>query len=694
MKLPKLNDISVSKDIVEEFKGYNHNLRTTTGEWYNMHNMTVDYYPAASPRQCRALQKTIKELKSENLTVKNKCLGMVYSDGHLISLQETSSGSACFVNDGELVGTYNADVVKKFLPTDSGRDTVDGRKRSIVRNGSYVIVMPDGIVYETNKSNGSPVKAIEMKKSFLPDTADETQQAQDIKGLRYYTVRTYNNSEFIYSPIKLYDEYITGYKIGENGVQEYLESSAMWVDVKTNVLILSDDPSAFDDFNIGDNISISITDSQIPYDSSLEDNEQDLAVNGLLEWDEKTDDWKVQERVIIDKGVTKKHSRFHLEKALRSYIVVDGYVYQKYKKYWDGMELAEFWFGDYTNSLPEGNNIGGLSNKYTLNATATVNIERRKPDVAFACESQNRIWCCSKDGHEIYASALGNPYSYYNYSGLSTDSYAVNVGTDGEFTGCCNYLGYPLFFKENALHIIYGNYPAQYQVTTHTEFNGVEKGSEKSLAIVNNILYYKSAIGIVAYDGSNTILVSEALGKEKYKNAVAGTYKNKYYVSMENSRGARELFCFDTYKNMWCREDETDVWQIININNELIYCDGNMVYSINDGKLDISAEYKKENKVEWFCETGTYGYSYPNNKYLSRFQIRMQLAEGSCASFYIQYDSDGVWHRKGEMHGKGIRTYLIPIVPMRCDHMKIKIEGSGDAKIFSIAKLLEEGGDQ
>lgn len=336
--------------------------------------------------------------------------------------------------------------------------------------------------------------------------------------------------------------------------------------------------------------------------------------------------------------------------------------------------------------------------------TGSVTFERKCPDIAYACESQNRLWCCSKDGHEIYASALGNPYSFYDYSGLSTDSYAVNVGTDGAFTGCCNYLGRPLFFKENALHYISGSYPSNsgtidglsYTVNTVTDFKGVEKGSEQSLAIIDNILYYKSSAGVVAYDGATTTVISDALGKEKYSNAVAGVYRNKYYISMQDRKGVYHLFAYDTSLGTWCREDETEAMQFLQVNNELLFSDSkdNCVYCVSDENVLETDEYKKEDDFDWSCETGTFGYSYPNNKYLSRIQVRMQIAPGARASIYIQYNSDGVWHRKGEMSGKGIRTHLIPIVPIRCDHLKIKFEGKGDVKIYSIAKILEEGGDR
>ena len=64
----------------------------------------------------------------------------------------------------------------------------------------------------------------------------------------------------------------------------------------------------------------------------------------------------------------------------------------------------------------------------------------------FICENENRLWGCKED--TIYSSKLGDPFNWNVFDGLSTDSYAVNVRIDGDFTACCSYLGYPVFFKE------------------------------------------------------------------------------------------------------------------------------------------------------------------------------------------------------------------------------------------------------
>ena len=59
---------------------------------------------------------------------------------------------------------------------------------------------------------------------------------------------------------------------------------------------------------------------------------------------------------------------------------------------------------------------------------------------------------------------LGDFRNWQCFMGLSTDSYYGNLGTDGKFTGAITHMGYPLFFKENCLHKVYGDYPAQFQM--------------------------------------------------------------------------------------------------------------------------------------------------------------------------------------------------------------------------------------
>ena len=51
MNLPVMEEISASRDMIQEFGGYNRNFRIGDGEFYDMENLTGDYFPILSNRQ-------------------------------------------------------------------------------------------------------------------------------------------------------------------------------------------------------------------------------------------------------------------------------------------------------------------------------------------------------------------------------------------------------------------------------------------------------------------------------------------------------------------------------------------------------------------------------------------------------------------------------------------------------------------
>ena len=180
----------------------------------------------------------------------------------------------------------------------------------------------------------------------------------------------------------------------------------------------------------------------------------------------------------------------------------------------------------------------------------------------FVVESGNRIWGCNSEKNEIYASKLGDPKNFDSFMGISTDSYAVTVGTDGEFTGAVSFRGYIIFFKEHCIHKIYGQNPP-YTVNT-SYIRGVQKGSHKSLCVVNETLYYKSPNGICAFEGGVPVDISSALGGAYYTDAIAGVLGNRYYICMSDKNGKRVLFNYDESRNIWHKEDNIDIREFAN----------------------------------------------------------------------------------------------------------------------------------
>ena len=327
--------------------------------------------------------------------------------------------------------------------------------------------------------------------------------------------------------------------------------------------------------------------------------------------------------------------------------------------------------------------------------TTAIMVERRMPEMDFIIESENRLWGCrygpALNGqivNEIYASKLGDFKNWNCFMGISTDSYAATVGTDGQFTGAITHLGYPLFFKETCLHKIYGNYPANYQIQT-TACRGVQKGCERSLAIVNEVLYYKARSGVCAYDGSLPVEMSAALGDISYHNAVAGTLGNKYYISMADDSNSYHLFVYDSLKGMWHREDDTQAVQYCNCRGDLYYID----YADKQIKTIKGTGVTETAPIKWQAVTGIIGTDSPDKKYISRMDVRMSLSVGSKVSFYAEYDSSGEWEYLFAMDGVKLQTFAVPIRPQRCDHLRLKILGQGDAKIYSICKTIEQGSD-
>jgi hypothetical protein len=319
-----------------------------------------------------------------------------------------------------------------------------------------------------------------------------------------------------------------------------------------------------------------------------------------------------------------------------------------------------------------GSQSGGLS------------VSRDVPNMEYFTESENRLWGCNSSKHEIYASKLGDPFNWNCYEGISTDSYAVTVGTDGDFTGAYTYLGHVLFFKEDCIHKVYGSKPSNFQIY-NTPCRGVAKGSEKSIVLVNETLYYLSRNGVVVYAGGLPESVSNELGEEKYIDGVAGSYGDKYYISMKDTNSTWHLFTFNEKLGIWNKEDNTQVLYFTNYEGVLYYVDSsNRLMTIEGNDQEV---------IEWYAEFGDTADYNLMKKYISRLQFRLELEANSTFEIRIQYDSSGVWNTVTSLTGDKNKVYTIPIITKRCDHYRIRLNGTGAFKLYAIVKVTSEGSD-
>jgi hypothetical protein len=210
------------------------------------------------------------------------------------------------------------------------------------------------------------------------------------------------------------------------------------------------------------------------------------------------------------------------------------------------------------------------------------------------------------------------------------------------------------------------------------------------------MLYVQQAYGLtldgetLAIDGWVIPAVDEGVLTVKQ---VYGAKKSVRTLIMDESDGQElsswELFVYDTAKGLWHREDNTRVDDFCSCDGELYYldhADGFIKTMFGSGSTDTR-------KVEWMAETGIIGTDSPDKKYISKLNIRMSLALDARIFVFIQYDSMDKWEQVFRMDGQSLRNFTVPIRPKRCDHLRLRIEGEGDAKIYSISKTIEQGSD-
>ena len=253
-----------------------------------------------------------------------------------------------------------------------------------------------------------------------------------------------------------------------------------------------------------------------------------------------------------------------------------------------------------------------------------------------------------------------------------------------------------LFFKEDCIHKVYGTMPSNFQITELHE-KGVQAGSEKSIACVNEVLYYKSASGICAYDGALPVLISQDLGNVIYKNAVAGSIGTKYYISMCDHNNNYSMFVYDTNTKMWFREDGKKALDFVKVDNELLFIDEkiNDFLSVNNPAVisGTSDPQKTEKDFRWSIETGDIGLFSMENKYLSKLQIRLEIDEGALIFVEVKYNGERAFSPIITLNSEIKKSYTIPFIPRRCEYFRLKIHGKGGCKIYSISKTFEQGSE-
>lgn len=722
MYLPKMNEPKMYSSTISQFGGYDHRTTCPVNGGYEMQNLSGDESPALAPRKPRGKLAFNKGTVS-GITVNERlyCVigNAIYDEDGTKIVLDPQDGSEVLVENGALKNGY--------------------ANRKLINMGAQIVIFPDKVMFNTREIDPTahtvPCYGLENLRSSISGTQVNggrlclTKEGSGLQnpwagsGTNRMYMAVYEkkpDAEDYDSASYLFDKMIDGTDRPENwawnsdfkwktGTEEdsgdiyyYTESPGQmldlsgllycnpeavpptlyeliryegstgaysrfkWVEVKNPLIKLTCNNA--NGYGVGTRRSdyYNVEDPTSPTTSKKRAGNgigKYFNVGDVLELVKETYRYKSGEKELSPTQTScgnvfsEKHTIYEVGE---DYIVFDG-----------ELDMLAFWYPGTTTS----------SSNYFNDITA----KRAVPDMDFVCENNNRLFGCSSQNHEIYASKLGDPKNWYNYAGISTDGYAATVGTDGDFTGCIAHLGSVLFFKEDCIHRLYGTQPSNFQLTV-TECNGLEKGSAESLCVIDEVLYYLSPRGPVAFDGNLPVALYAPLGDIRYSNGVGGKRKGKYYLSALRSDNTSDLLVYDPAVGTWHMEDHKRFTAFAPYHDDLLGVCGAEIWA-------MGGEYgTAEAAVSWRFVSGVFGADSFEFDHISKILIRLMADKGTKIQIFMQYDY-GEWHHAFSCTATESRAFVIPVIPHRCDTMRIRIDGLGGAKLSAISVYTERGSE-
>lgn len=620
---PKLTETPTSRRVTDTFRGYNHNLRIADGEWFDMTNLTGAHYPLMANRDKRG-----------NVTALSAPAGIEAKDA-----LAWVDGATLYYN-GQPTGLNNLRVPLITRSETEPASAVDGE-------------------YWYNPSTG--VTKLRSATGWQSATYPTKQLVSMGAYLCVFPDKAYINT----ADLNDFGSMEARWEAGEDALIEY-ELTRQDGELLGDVIKSSAAPE--NPFNGQNWIDTSDT------------------TRVLRQWSETNEEWIQVATVytrISSPGIGINFAKFD-GVAISGCALDDGTLLAEDVAALNGSHVIYDKADDYITIIGF---VEGAAQQ-----TGGVVVERKVPEMDFVCEAGNRLWGCYyglKDGeavNELYCCVLGDFKNWNRFLGLSTDSWAASVGSDGAWTGAINYLGNPHFFKEEKIHMVSISSTGAHQVYDTTG-RGVQKGSHRSLVVAGETLFYKSRQDVCAYQGGIPQGTSAALGDVRYQEATAGAFNDQYYISMRSKDGW-SLFVLDTKTGRWYREDDLQCIDFAAADDDLYAMTPTGIIAMR------GTEGEKEEVVEWEAVSGVLYYETIDHKYTSRYNLRLRMEAGAELDIFLMYDSDGEWRHSGHVKFGGLNSAMIPIRPRRCDHVMMKLKGKGEVRLFSIARILEEGSDQ
>lgn len=633
MIFPTLRYKKRAVTFIQEFKGYNHNLRSEAGEFYDMKNISMDHYPVISTRHGEADRLALSGTPNALHEYKENTLMAICGTDLIVGITAT--------DDGEVT---------------PGEGWLEDSEKSLATIGAYTLIMPDKLIYNSEDNSYTWIERQFTNKSYIHQPASNHLIMRtipcDIEGEEF---------EYEESPTPPNNTDKWWYDTRNKVWMKYSVSLSRWVQIETPYLkvipAISEDTDSFID----------------PANVDADEMGDWLTLSNYFSTFEPLD------------SISFRRIFSATDEQLKDYVI-----------YGVGADTV-----DYTH---EGHEMETTIHYLIISSTlrpkdGAFTVKTKCPELKHLVALNNRIWGVNAENNELFACKLGDPTQWYNYAGIASDSYAVTLGFKDEVTAGVAYNNYVHYFTEDKIIKIYGDYPSNFQLHT-TKADGVISGGHDTVVQVDGVLFYVSPIGVMAYDGSLPYFRGQKFAPNYLdgKKVAAGVDGHKYCLSVSEEvedvgTVSLGVFVYDRHNGLWTIGSDQIYVKTATMNNALCFLNNeSRIITCYDRSREtdyVVQEEPPDKEIEWFLETGNLGLDTPNQKYISRLQMRIDY-KGSL-KVWIAYDNEDEFTMVHDSKSNHMRSITVPIKVKRTDHFRIRLSGVGQMRLYSFGYETDEG---
>lgn len=273
-------------------------------------------------------------------------------------------------------------------------------------------------------------------------------------------------------------------------------------------------------------------------------------------------------------------------------------------------------------------------------------------------------------------------WTTYQVEGVATASCAqrIHLMDDGYFTGCIKYRDYPIFFKENSMYILYGEY-APFSLS---RIDMVGCPYPETIAVCNGALYFLSDIGVMEYTGGTPTLISENinLSPSSYIIQPSACADDRYYYISN--------YVFDTFTRTWAKTDPQQSSHSGTVSYETLISpqccfEGHTYFLVSERRQEegdaATYSYSIErtsptSDADWSFTTKQFHEYQEGRKIISKIMIGFENESASELKIEVSLNKQDfqtayIWDGMNDF------VQQVPIILPPCDYFQLRVSGKG-----------------